>query len=201
MKLCIATASNQKVREWRDMCEESILRYCERYPETSHKVCDIPKDYRQAPGWFKIGMIAKLLPDFDYVLWIDPDALIIGDSDFTQIIQPRTLNIAKDKNGINVGVMAWRNCPQAFKALQDVEGSYPWFRRNPMNEQAALLLFIDHLRVYYQPKHIWNAYPHPASWNVPDVTDETMVVHWPGTAEKDRAELMREFLRSHEVAA
>ncbi len=167
-----------------------MARYCEGRPDVTSMSISIPEDYERQPGWFKIGLTLKLLPDFDYVLTLDPDTLIVGKSDFSQIIKPATLNIAKDANGINCGVMAWRNCPAAFDALNRLEALYPEFEGHIWNEQAALMTFVHELDVFYQPKSIWNAYPHFQ----PDVTDETMVVHWPGGPQgQERARLMRKF--------
>ncbi len=190
MKLLIATASNNAVRDWRDLCAESMERYCESHQDVQCASLSIPEDYERAPGWFKIGVIVEFLPKFDYVLTLDPDTLIVGNRDFAEIIQPSTLNIAKDGNGINCGVMAWRNCSAAFDALNRLEALYPEFKGHIWNEQAALMTFVDELDVFYQPKSIWNAYPHFQ----PDVTDETMIVHWPGGPPgQERARLMRKF--------
>lgn len=185
--MLILTAFNSAYTEMGSLCVQSIARYCKLHPKARFVSQLIPDDYARPASWFKVGAIRRHLPDHDFVLWIDCDALIIGKQDITQILSPVTLNISKDKNGMNHGVATWRNCPESLAALDRMESLSAEFLNHPWWEQAALMTFIDEISVCYQPKEVFNAYPE-------DACEATQILHFPGMTNEERIPLMKERL-------
>src|SRR5258705_99025 len=100
--LMLATCSNRIQRRCRDVCVETMRRYCAAHPGIRYDSHDIPEAPPLATSWSIINLITMLLPLCGYLLWIDADAMIVGQRDFREIIQPHAINIAKDCNGINL---------------------------------------------------------------------------------------------------
>jgi hypothetical protein len=189
MNLHILTAYTQDYENVGNLCYDSILRYGRKLG-ISHSNSIIPADYRRPPSWFKLEAIKEKLPHFDCVLWVDADAMIIGDRDVREIIGPDTVNLSKDINGPNCGVMALRNCAKAFEFLGKADSLYEQFKEYPWYEQAAIQSFIHNFDAKYHPKHIWNAYPSEVEGGG-DVTKETLICHWPGVPFREKIAWMK----------
>lgn len=178
MKATILTAFNKAFRHIGGICAHSIKTYAAAQGLKA-AIETIPDDYPRPASWAKVGLIRKHLKEVDYVLWIDADALVIGNGSFQTIIEPVTLNIAKDDNGINCGVMCWKNTPEAARTLDAIEALYDHYRDDPWFEQRALMALIEAGKpipegeIYYQPKHLFNAYPG-------EQTADTLILHFPG---------------------
>lgn len=183
MKATILTAYNKAFRHIGSICAHSIRTYASAQ-DLNYAIEEIPEDYPRPASWAKVNLIRKHLRETDYVFWVDADALVIGRQSFDTIAQPVTLNIAKDDNGINCGVMCWRNDRIAHAVLEKIESYYEKYKDDPWFEQAALMQIIEEsknaemadaalLKIFYQPKHIFNAYPG-------EQTAETLVLHFPG---------------------
>ena len=182
--MLILTAHNSSHAEIGSLCVQSIARYCRAHPEARFIAHLIPDNYPRKASWYKIELIKRHLPDHDYVLWIDADALIVGSDDLASILKPATLNISSDNNGINHGVVAWKNCEESFRAFDRIESLYPQFTEHIWFEQAALMTFVDELNVFYQPKEVFNAYQH-------DLCAKTQILHFPGMKTEERLPLMK----------
>lgn len=111
------------------------------------------------PSWDKIVLIRRLLPMFDWCVWMDSDCIFNNfskkledklDKDGVFIRDPYSDETNKDKQLINAGVFALRNCEASTNLLESVwlEGKdslstvdkrsysgWPW-------EQAALCKHI-----------------------------------------------------------
>jgi hypothetical protein len=189
MKATILTAFNRAFHHIGSICAHSIKTYAAAQGLKA-AVEEIPEEYTRPASWAKVNLIRKHLRETDYVMWVDADALIIGTNDFKTIIEPVTLNISKDANGINCGVMCWRNDGQSDRILGAMDDLYERYQEDPWFEQRALMTIIEGevlLRednVYYQPKHLFNAYPG-------EQTAHTLVLHFPGMpTPEDRVEPM-----------
>lgn len=189
MKLLLLTAFNEAFEEIGGLAARSMRSYRERVPWLWVTEMTLRTNGRP-PSWGKLEHIRHFLPHYDYVQWLDADALILGQQDLRDLLKPATLNIAKDANGINCGVMAWRNCPEAFAALDRMEKAYERFKDHPWFEQAALMEFVDELDVHYQEKRVYNAYQH-------DFCAETLIRHWPGEPNDVRLREMRALALEH----
>ena len=193
MRLAIVTGFNSDYQEMGNLCFRSILRHASKHGHAAAAEL-IPADFGREAPWAKIGIIRKHLKCYHCVLWMDADSMLVGETDIGKVLQEHTLNISKDHNGINCGVMAWCSNLESFKALKRMEDDYThnrWF------EQPALAKFVDKLDVCYHEKTVLNAYRD--SWDAPnDVSDATMIMHWPGMRIERRLELMQNAWRDME---
>lgn len=183
--MILLTAHNAEYKECGDICVKSMQSYCSTHAGCDYVRMRIPDTFKRPPSWFKVGAILSALPFTDYVLWIDADAMIVGEQDFRRLVKPVTLNIARDDNGINNGVAAWKNCQQSFCVLREIDQMEEFFEHQWW-EQAALSSIIQRVSVFEQPKKQWNAYKE-------DVCDSSQVVHFPGMPIDERLSNMVEF--------
>lgn len=81
MKTAIITAYNGRYSQVGDLTSSIMLKYAQRWGMDfcSSKQEDLAEG--RPPAWGKIRLLQKVLPNYDWVLWIDADAIII---DFTQ---------------------------------------------------------------------------------------------------------------------
>lgn len=189
--MLIVTAYDQGFSRVGDLCAESLRRYCAKFPHHKNQVWMIPDGWDRGASWYKVDLLKNLLTYGETVLWVDADALLVGTRDLDAVVHDATLNIAKDDNGINCGVMAWRPSRTSIQALQRMDDGYGRFRDHPWAEQNVLMEFVDELDVFYQPKPVWNAYPEEVDGGG-DVGDETMIIHWPGMSIEERLPYMQE---------
>lgn len=124
--------------------------------------------------WGKIDVIQKVLPKYDWVFWLDMDAVVmnskqtiegllqrleINDSTHFIIVRPGT-----DKM-INAGVFLIRNSPWSFQFLQEIQNQSEWYRQGPSYEQGAMWdvmrreEFIQHTKFLDRENHLFNTFP------------------------------------------
>jgi hypothetical protein len=101
----------------------------------------------RAPAWNKVVLLQRLLPQYDYVLWIDADAIILDDS-----VDPTSLMAADDYQALVryvwndeecacTGVWLLRNVEKARAFLSAVwEGGDGYLRLHPWEQAAAMRL-------------------------------------------------------------
>lgn len=187
--MLILTAFNSQYSEIGSLCVESLMRYCRERPEYRFVSHMIPDNYERPASWWKVGAIRRHLPDHDFVLWIDCDAMLVGDGDLMTLIDhDATINIARDENGWNNGVTCWRRCDEAFETLDHLEAGYEKHKDGPWFEQHVLMELEGKITVFEQPKTIWNAYPEEIRGG--DLTEQTAIIHFPGMGD-DRLAAMR----------
>lgn len=116
------------------------------------------KDYDRHLTWVKIDIIRKKLPFYDYVVWIDADAIFMDMSikieDFLEddpnLILPK---MEKDKNSGNVwtscstGFMIWKNCEWSMNILEDLWENPGKYKFEFFHEQSLL---DERLEEYYK---------------------------------------------------
>jgi hypothetical protein len=181
--MLILTGFNSKLAACGSYCIRSVERYLTKYPKYHFAVEIIPEGYERPASWYKVAAILKHLPHHDFVLWLDADSQIVGDADIGAMLKDKTLNIARDKNGLNHGIAAWKNCPESFWALETMNRGYEGKEDHPWQEQSVLMEIESKIQIHYQDKVKFNAYPE-------DVTSESQILHFPGMLPHDRLPMM-----------
>ncbi|KAF9363534.1 hypothetical protein BGX34_003891 [Mortierella sp. NVP85] len=102
--------------------------------------------------WGKIGAIQKVLPHYEWLLWMDMDALVANmDKDVREIIRLAeemdtreghdvSLIVArpqKDKM-LNAGVMLIKNTEWSHRFWSEVQRRRDWYNKSPSFEQGAI---------------------------------------------------------------
>jgi hypothetical protein len=107
--------------------------------------------------WGKIDVIEKVLPKYDWIFWLDMDAVIMDqDRKLEDLLDqvkrlypdggPATFDdrvdfvVARPYHDpmINAGVFLIRNTPWAMQFLRDVQKTQAWYNRGPSYEQGAM---------------------------------------------------------------
>lgn len=185
--MTILTASNQAQVQLTEAQKQAAL-LCGVEPER-HIIVPIREDYERPPSWFKIQALIQHLPNHKSILWMDADAMTLRALpryDLTQGLQGHTVELAKDKNGWNCGVMIWNNCPKAFEWLWRIYDSYERFAQHPWFEQAAFQTMADGIRPHELFK-TWNSYED-------DNILDPLILHLPAKSNDYRLRIMRERL-------
>ena len=101
----------------------------------------------RAPAWGKIVLLRRLLESYDYVLWIDADAIILDDSvdpvtllaegDYQALVRYRW----NEEEGACTGVWLLRNVERSAAFLEAVwNNGDGYLRQHPWEQAAAMRL-------------------------------------------------------------
>jgi hypothetical protein len=185
--MTILTASTPNYTQLTDMQKQSALMH-DIEPER-HIVVPIREDYERPASWFKIQALIHHLPNHKAVLWVDADALLLRKlPSYYAPKGDRFVELCKDANGWNCGVMLWVNTPKAFEFLWRIYDSYDTFRHHPWFEQASFQTMAEAIAPHELTKH-WNCYEG-------DKIHEPYILHFPAKSFEDRLSLMtRELLK------
>ena len=161
------------------------------------------------PVWGKISTLIRHLPNFDYVIWVDNDAVIANASVAVESLLAKAephksdLYITKDFNGYNFGVFIMRNSPFSFDLLQSILSVEPlrstrhWFQ-----EQEALITCLDRMDSASFEKHVhvleqrdMNAYPSTAVGVSAEAQYKLgdFIVHFAGCTSQTRRDCHKEW--------
>ncbi len=131
------------------LCAKNHLNYALKHGYKFH--CEIIQEFLtdRNQTWHKIHLIKKFLPLYDYVVWIDADAVFIRNDirleDFISsemdLILPK-MQIDK-QTGIRLtetstGFMIWKNCSWSFNLLNDMWNNPKDYAYGYFHEQSLL---------------------------------------------------------------
>ena len=97
--------------------------------------------------WNKINLIKKHLPNYDYVVWIDADAIFIKnikiedflDDDIDLVLSKNPLSDTKIMYTMtSTGFMIWKNSKWSIDALNYIWNNYSLYAFSHFHEQTAL---------------------------------------------------------------
>jgi hypothetical protein len=164
------------------------------------------------PAWAKVPMLREAVDDYELVVWIDADAVIVDDSRDIAGELERDLALARHRRGDqlvpNTGVMVLRSGAFARKLLDEMWAAKR-FIHHPWWENAALLhLFGYDLPAALEPglrgrlrrltgRRLAQVRPSPyehgvqflpPEWNsvYPDRPAHPRIVHFPGVPLEER---------------
>jgi len=198
--LKVITAYNNSYKPLIDISSSIITNYC-NYHSFDYEAYKIPDNYIRPPSWSKIQYLITNLEEkkYQYILWIDADAIISGSSyDILSVIEPhRYIYISKDFNAINAGVILFANNSYNLDLLYKI-----WNKEEYINhswwEQAALIELIDNNwnnvqdYIKYLPNKEFNAYPLEISSNSEYRSDDSsFITHFPSLPLELRITLMK----------
>jgi hypothetical protein len=124
--ICLTTYYTKNIGKCGELCVASLKAYADRFG-TDLKLHNEIKSNRP-PAWNKILVVKKLLDDYEYVLWVDSDAVMVRfDKDIRDEMEPgKYLYLVKfnlsGKEVPNSGVFLIRNSEWSKNFLDDVWG-------------------------------------------------------------------------------
>lgn len=93
--------------------------------------------------WAKVDVLKKHLRDFDWLVWIDSDVLIMNFKQRLETFIPRhsdiDIVITADMSGINAGILFWRNSPSGHEILD----KWAKMASSDRDEQKELAILIE----------------------------------------------------------
>lgn len=201
MKICIVSLVTKEIE---DMCKESILNkqyYCKKYNYTFVNYNE-RFSTRHCP-WDKIQCLIKTINWFDYVIWMDADAVFNNENiRFEDIIKEhpdKDLLICKDPCYteerthcmINTGVMILKNTYTSVELLYDTWNSCQDYFIDKLNkfsyegyphEQGALVNMLK-TNKYSNCYYLYEQFKfntHPNCYN-----KDIFIVHYMGSRQSD----------------
>ena len=141
-------------------------------------------------SWAKIKILLDVMQNrkYEWILWLDTDALIMNTSVFLEyfIDDNYDLIITKDHHYLNNGVFILKNSKWSFDFLKTL-----WMTRSPLNDEQEAM--IDYLaddkhkkHVKYLPQCSFNSYwEMNAFYRRFEYGD--FIIHWPGHNWKSRS--------------
>lgn len=155
--ICIITSYTNHIRwdnygkcDYGDFASLNHHEYANKHGYSYVKKIVNNDDYKDwHPTWIKIDVLKTYLPIFDYVVWIDADAVFVNQdikiedfiTDDVDLVIPK---LEVDKNTGNVwtntttGFMIWKNSEWSKKVLNDLWNSPNQYRFDFFHEQSRL---------------------------------------------------------------
>lgn len=161
----------------------------------------VEKDWAETV-WKKIPILRRWLSDFDWLMWIDADAMVMDQEMKLEVIiehcwKNTNLIICRDyrqsgragDTGINCGAFLLRNCEWSHHFLSVTDDLKPLFIKRRFPEQEAMeRVLVD------KPSHVAFV-PHPLLnqfWV--DFRDGDFIVHHAGGSVEDKVKGLMPFL-------
>ncbi len=158
MKVCVAMFYDEPIKIYADTFYNVNKMYCDKY-NIDIVVSHEKKYTNRKSHWERLPLIISILPDYDYVIWIDADAYFNLDYNILDIIKKHNdINFIfskdrgsfQDKNGpfsINTGVFIVKNSEYSIIFLQKWAYDEVIFdyvvNKNRWNDQEALLYMLE----------------------------------------------------------
>jgi hypothetical protein len=155
-RIAIITAYTDKIKwdnygkcDYGDLASMNHIAYANKHGYTYIKEIVTSEEDGWHPTWIKISILTKYLKDFDYIVWIDADAifynqnikiedLVEGDVD---LVIPK---LEEDRNSNKVwthtttGFMVWRNSTWSSSILQHMQQEPGPWKTAYFHEQTRL---------------------------------------------------------------
>ena len=205
MKIKIISAYNSNYKSLSDLSFQTIDFFSKLNNFDFERF--LISSYDRPFAWFKIKKIIEEIENkkYDYLVWIDADAIIINNNFYVKKIIEEKYNfyISKDFNGINTGVFMIKSCDYIKDFFLKVYSLTEFLFHNTW-EQAAIIKLInenykniqDHIK--YIDQKIFNAYDyrlfgfdenHEGHFN-----NDSFIVHYPSLPLGVRLENMTRLL-------
>ena len=204
--LKIVTAYDSNFEQIIQLNQPILSQYCKlhEYELVEHKIVNFPKP----ASWFKISALLLEMESLcTHIMWIDADTLILNQSFKIETLlkEDKQLYISKDINGINCGVMIFKNTDFIKKLLHKIDSMCDKYLNHIWWEQAALMELLeqnymsisDYLE--YVPQQIMNAYDRKLLHTFEDgyVSNDTFILHLPSINNKQRILTLKEYIKNY----
>lgn len=203
-KIHIISAYTDNLIDMINVSKPILSEYCYRN-NYSYDIFNIPTDYIRPYSWFKIDKLIQIDNDYDYILWMDADSVIVNKQFKIESIinKNKYFYISKDLHNINCGVFMIHNNNYMKKFLENT-----WNKTQYLNhcwwEQAAIIDSIENnifnisQYIEYIPQCVLNAYDYKYYSNTKQdgqVTANSFIFHCPGLDHRLRLELLVKYAK------
>lgn len=189
-KICMVTAYSEDWKQLGGAIAETNKAYCAKWGY-DFKVHTSGFDPSRPYSWSKILFIREALKNYDYVMWIDADAVITNpeiplDS---LLCLKEELVVGFDHTGINFGVFFLRKSDFANRLLDEIWNRTEYLK-HPWWEQAAVRKlqsedFLDY-HIKKSPIQGWNVEYSDTRFGQNEWKDGDFVAHFMGIEMKEK---------------
>ncbi|KXV16241.1 hypothetical protein CR51_01525 [Caballeronia megalochromosomata] len=123
--IALAVLYTPNIREYGEISEDNLRRYCARHDYALHVYRDTPAQAEPSASgnWLKPWVLLRHLPQHQWLFWIDADVLVIDQKKPLESLlldgdRVLTMDISWH---LNSGVMAFRNTQENLRLLKEVE--------------------------------------------------------------------------------
>ena len=206
MKVCVVTFYDNNIKIFGDITSEINRRYCKRY-NIDFKV-NKKRTYRiKKPHWEKIPTILDYIIEYDYIIWIDADAVFYYDADniIDLINQHKNVDFifSNDINNTNInsGFFITKNTNYSIHLLNlwaNNKQIYKYSLKSKWEDQAGLqYIFRKNIMDIKNHCVIYNyGYLQHFNYNKIDKLENTYVLHLAGRGRNKnlRAQIFKKYL-------
>jgi hypothetical protein len=205
--LIIITAYTSNISELSNLSYDSITKYCSRHSIKSSRI--LLENIERPASWYKIPSILSNLEHHEYVMWIDSDTTIINyDFDIQSILDNESeIYVCTDINGINCGVMIWKNTPNTRDILNKIWSMDEFINHNWWEQAAFRKLYddnyndIQHITKIVE-QHKINSYDYALygmTYESGQVNEQSMLIHLPGLDLQTRIRLITKYKEQYDI--
>ncbi|MEK6556847.1 MAG: TylF/MycF/NovP-related O-methyltransferase, partial [Candidatus Margulisiibacteriota bacterium] len=203
-KILLLSAYTYNIKGFGEISEKSIAAYA-MYWSYDYKIYHDGFDGSRHPVWSKMRFALNHINEYDYILWIDADAMIVNYGfDLQSVIEEGTeLYLCNDRMGINFGVFMI-HCSAYSKDLMDKIDAQRHFIGIAWQEQSALTYLYTtnwndlQSKTKFIKQSLFNSYVHQLyNFSYPDGEFElgySFIVHFPAIKAEFRQKMMGELL-------
>jgi len=201
MKIGILSITNESYWPVSDITRHVNVEYASSHDYVFNMSIHPPAPWAETV-WGKITYLKKRLSEFDWVMWIDADAMVMNHrikiEDLIAKCSPEAnLIISSDLHGLNAGVFIIRNCLWSKVLLSAVEDKKDDYLSHKYPEQEAMDSVISEIgnkeRVAYLPQWLLNQFW--LQWIPGD-----FIIHHAGGSVEDKVKGLTPFLEKVQYA-
>lgn len=203
MKIIAISAHNKEYKKLNEVSEKNKTEYFKDKGIIFVNYELEQEMWNRPVAWTKIKLIRYNLMYCDYVIWLDCDTCIINKNfDLKGLLaSDKDIYLSKDNNGINSGVMVFKNTNKV-KSFLDTVWSMEQYVNHIWWEQAAIHDLYENNwegineATEFVPQNILNAYEY-GQYNLEnkegEICKDTFIAHFPALPLEKRIELINKY--------
>lgn len=194
MNIGILSGFDHSINDYALIALKNKVEYC-----TKHKYTFINHvgtiETKRHPSWNKINICKRNLQYFDWIFWIDADAIFTNfETKIEDVLQPYAngYDVVTAFDGVlNTGLFFLRNCDFVYHLLEKIYENKDVRKEDVWYEQASMIYLynnklVDISRIAMSKQHEFNSYG--TTWKAGDY-----ILHIAGVPFEDKVRVMREY--------
>jgi hypothetical protein len=201
MKVGVLHIWDERLERLAELVVPNTRRYCRRwgYELVTARRRMVGRD----PQWLKVAALQGHLPRFDWLLYLDIDLAVLNHAiRLEPFLGARDLLATYDHNGLNTGVLLFRNCEWSIGFLAKWWEEGKRYQHYPNSEQTSLayLLYREPRSAYEvvcqkgMNSYLYSLYP-GVEFPAGNYEPGDFALHVPGLAVEEKIRVLGEYLR------
>jgi hypothetical protein len=206
-QLHIVTAYTSNISDLSNLSYDSLTKYCSKHNISYER--HLLENLERPASWYKIPTILSKLDLYDYVMWIDSDTTFINyDYNVLDLLGDSDIYVSKDINGINCGVMIWKNTETSKTILNKIWSMTEFINHHWWEQAAFHELYNEN---YNEMQHITklidqnvlNSYDYSLyglTYQPGQVNDNSLLIHLPGLDLQQRITIINNYKQKYDIS-